>query len=88
MTDNSVLHIVEKDSSQRKPIFNVFTIKSHNVGDQVVIFDRFGNQVGSGQITKDFSEDPRYQNAKKRIGNVDVMFNSGMRYYQIERRKK
>jgi len=82
----NILRIVEKNSDLSKKTFTVFTGKEYKVGDKVEITDQFGNQVGQGRISKDFSEDTRYQKAKKRIGSGDIEFNSGYRYYQVKRR--
>ena len=61
----------------------VYSIKPHRVGEKVQVYSN-GVVVQTGKITQDLSTCKKYQNVKKRVGNKDVEFNSGVGYYQVE----
>lgn len=61
----------------------VFANGSHNVGEPVEVFD--GTKlVQRGKIVQDMSTVRKYQDAKKRIDNADVLFNAGRGYYKVK----
>ena len=61
----------------------VYSIKTREVVEEVRVYDN-GQLVQTGKIVKDMSTVSKYKDAKKRIGDKDVLFNAGKGYYQIE----
>jgi hypothetical protein len=61
----------------------VYSKKPRKVGEEVRVFDN-GQLVQTGKIVKDMSTVSKYKDAKKRIGDKDVLFNAGKGYYQVK----
>ena len=79
----SLLKLFLQGNREKKDSIIVFAKSRHEVGDPVQVFDN-GRLVQSGRVAQDISKVKKYQGVKKRIGDQDVEFNSGVGYYRVE----